>query len=132
MMNSYHINLSKFSKKEYTKEEIKKMSEIEIIGLLFKTRSRDQMEIICERNEKIVGIKKIYEELSNKQEFIEEYTKEELEKFAYGEETYDKGISEGSYAKEIEIAKKMFNDNVDLSIILKYTGLSEEELKSLK
>ena len=41
------------------------------------------------------------------------------------------GITQGSQQKAIETAKNMLKDNLDIQTILKYTGLSIEEIKSL-
>ena len=41
------------------------------------------------------------------------------------------GISQGSQQKAIETAKNMLKDNLDIQTILKYTGLSIEEINSL-
>jgi len=41
------------------------------------------------------------------------------------------GIQQGSQQKAIETAKNMLKDNLDIQTILKYTGLSIEEIKSL-
>ena len=41
------------------------------------------------------------------------------------------GISQGSQQAKIETAKNMLKDNLDIQTILKYTGLSIEEIKSL-
>ena len=38
---------------------------------------------------------------------------------------------DGSHQKAIETAKNMLKDNLDIQTILKYTGLSIEEIKSL-
>lgn len=38
----------------------------------------------------------------------------------------------GSKQKEIEIAKKMLNKNMDISIISEITSLTEEEIENLK
>lgn len=42
------------------------------------------------------------------------------------------GISEGKNEKNIEIAKNLLKNKVDISIIVSSTGLSEEEINSLK
>ena len=42
------------------------------------------------------------------------------------------GIKEGSYKRNIEIAKTMLKDNMDIEIISKYTNLSKEELEKIK
>ena len=41
------------------------------------------------------------------------------------------GISQGEHQAKIETAKNMLKDNLDIQTILKYTGLSIEEIKSL-
>ena len=43
-----------------------------------------------------------------------------------------KGIRKGSLEKTTEIAKNMLNDNIDNETIMKYTGLSLEDLENLK
>jgi predicted transposase/invertase (TIGR01784 family) len=40
--------------------------------------------------------------------------------------------SEGKIEGKIEIAKGMLNDNMSIELIIKYTGLSEEEINNLK
>ena len=42
------------------------------------------------------------------------------------------GLEQGSLAEIQNIAKEMLNDNLDVSTISKYTGLGEEEIKTLK
>ena len=41
------------------------------------------------------------------------------------------GITQGSHQKAIETAKNMLNDKLDIQTILKYTGLSIEEINAL-
>ena len=38
---------------------------------------------------------------------------------------------DGAQQTKIETAKNMLNDNLDIQTIIKYTGLSMEEIKSL-
>ena len=47
------------------------------------------------------------------------------------QEAYEDGLEQGSQQKAIETAKNMLKDNLDIQTILKYTGLSIEEIKSL-
>ena len=47
------------------------------------------------------------------------------------EKGVNKGLQQGEYQKAIETAKNMLKDNLDIQTILKYTGLSIEEIKSL-
>jgi predicted transposase/invertase (TIGR01784 family) len=47
------------------------------------------------------------------------------------EQGISQGIQQGSQQAKIETAKNMLKDNLDIQTILKYTGLSIEEIKSL-
>ena len=47
-------------------------------------------------------------------------------------EAKDEGIKEGSYDKQIEIAKNLLNENMDIKTISKVTGLSIENINKLK
>ena len=47
------------------------------------------------------------------------------------EKGISQGIQQGSQQTKIETAKNMLKDNLDIQTILKYTGLSMEEIKSL-
>ena len=48
------------------------------------------------------------------------------------EEGLKEGIKEGSYKRNIEIAKSLLKNKVDIEIIISSTGLSIEELEKLK
>ena len=68
---------------------------------------------------------------SQDEEVIGLYDKElHLEKLRLSEleEAREKGIEQ----EKIEIVKNMLKDEVDISVISKYTGLSKEEIESLK
>ena len=45
---------------------------------------------------------------------------------------FEEGREEGKTKKQLEIARDMFRDNVDIGFIAKYTKLSEEQIKALK
>ena len=62
-----------------TLKEVNKLSNLELVELIFKTRTRKEMNILLERDERLMEIKKIFEEVTNDEEFIDEYSKEELE-----------------------------------------------------
>jgi len=42
------------------------------------------------------------------------------------------GIAEGTRQNKIEIAKNMLNENMDIEIITKVTGLTKKEIETLK
>ena len=70
-------------------------------------------------------------EASIKDEVIGLYDKElHLEKLRLSELSEAK--EEGIKIRNMEIAKELLNNNVSLDIIMKSTGLSKEEIESLK
>ena len=83
-------------------------------------------------------VKKV-EELTQDEDFLMYYDLEEKHKhekqssYELGvERGMEQGIKEGSKQKEIEIARKMINKNKEISEIIEFTGLSKEEIESLK
>ena len=71
-----------------------------------------------------MDFKNIYEDIANDKEIIDEYTKEELEKLAYGDESTKK--------EKKKIAKNMLNINIPIDDIVKCTGLTAKEIEELK
>ncbi len=43
----------------------------------------------------------------------------------------EQGIEQGSKKQEIEIAKKLKNENIDIEVIMKVTSLTKEEIEKL-
>lgn len=58
----------------------------------------------------------------------EAYDKE----WALRDQGYREGISQGKSKEKIEIAKNLLKNNVDISVIASSTGLTEDEISSLK
>jgi predicted transposase/invertase (TIGR01784 family) len=48
------------------------------------------------------------------------------------DETRIEGFEKGKQTKALETARNMLKDNVSEDLIIKYTGLSEEDLRKLK
>ena len=168
VMEIFHINLSKFNKMVYTKEEIDKLNEMEKALLIFKTRHRENLSMLTEGDANFMKFKQLYEDMTNDKKLIDEYTKEELEIMAFGEELakeiaeelaeelaeekakelaeekakelaeekvkeiVEEKKQEGIKSRNIEIAKNMLKDNIDINTISKYTSLSKKEIEMLK
>ena len=49
----------------------------------------------------------------------------------YGQEQIEIGFEKGKIKRELEIAKNMKNNGISNEDIIKYTGISSEDLKSL-
>jgi predicted transposase/invertase (TIGR01784 family) len=47
------------------------------------------------------------------------------------EQGREQGREEGKQDKQLEIAKKMLDENMDLSLISKMTGLTKEKIEKL-
>ena len=47
------------------------------------------------------------------------------------EEGFEEGENSGIQKNKIETARKMLEDNLDINVISKYTGLSIEEIKKM-
>ena len=58
------------------------------------------------------------------------YTKEKLERNTMLEDAEAKGKIEGKMEKSLEIAKNMLNENIDISLISKVTGLSKIQIEN--
>ena len=67
--------------------------------------------------------------------FVDEYDYEFVQKKLMNsikDEGYENGKQDGEKSKQLEIAKKMLDDGFDIQNIIKYTGLSIDEINDLK
>ena len=124
----------------YSKEEIDKLDEMEKVLLMFKTRHRENLSMLTEGDADFMKFEQLYEDMTNDKKLIDEYTKEELEIMAFwekigkelAEELAEEKKQEGINSRNIEIAKNMLKDKVDINTISKYTNLSKKEIEKLK
>ena len=102
---------------------------------LFSCKSYKEMyEIIDEKDSNYFIIKEL-ERLGMNNKFIDEYDHEFVQKKLLNsikDEGYEEGIVEGQKSKQIEIAKKSLEQNIDINTISIITGLNIEEIKKLK
>ena len=70
------------------------------------------------------------EELREDPDFVRYYDYEESHKQDL-EASYDTGLEQGSKQKELEIAKKLLNQNISVEVISEATGLTVEEIRAL-
>ena len=65
------------------------------------------------------------------------FTQRELDNYAGPvyrkglEEGVKKGIEQGAAQRNLEIARAMLSDHVDIKTVAKYSGISEDELKKI-
>ena len=93
---------------DYVKESIKASQDEEVIGLYDKELHLEKLR------------------LSELKEAREKGIEQGIEK------GIEQGIEKGIEQEKIEIVKNMLKDEVDISVISKYTGLSKEEIEKLK
>jgi predicted transposase/invertase (TIGR01784 family) len=83
-------------------------------------------------------IRKAYEEFQKLNENEEErnlaeHRYMELKRIKHLKEyEFKSGIAEGEKQKQLEIAKKMLEDKVEVETIIKYTGLTKEEIENIR
>lgn len=120
------LNLSKLRERIYNKD-IKTLSYLEKVLSVFVTRHRDILDRVVEGDEELMKIRKILE-LVLEETDLDKYTKEELTRMV---ELHNER-EEASYEKSYETAKNMLKKGIDLDTISECTGLTLEEIKSLK
>ena len=135
----FHIclnNLKNTCYNELTEEEQRYLE-------LFMTDEVNKLKKIAGENEIMKKVVKSLESLSGDSEVISAYEKEEIEKYAFQvalEEKKQEGIKQGELngrkkgekVKQIEIAKNLLKENVNIDTISKTTGLTITEIENLK
>ena len=138
VMEIYIIELPKF--KKYKEKENNKLN--------LWVRFIEEPEVVdVKENEEVGKAKKVLEEISQdeherylaelRQKYIMDKKAIENAGFDKGleaglEQGLEQGIKQGKEEKTIDIAKKLKEQNVDIDIISKTTGLTKEEIKDLK
>ena len=79
--------------------------------------------------EKLSRDEELYQEAFSREMSLAAYN---LEKRALLEEGMQKGIEQGKLENQREIVLNMLGQNLEISIISKVTGLSEQEINTLK
>jgi len=129
----YEYNLDKLEKICYN--EGKKQYKILAALICGKERLHD----ICKGDKVLEKLESEVMRMNSDKKFVglmsEEEEAEKLQKTLISEakqEGHAEGLSEGFKQEKIEIAKNMLEDNMSTDIIIKYTGLTKEEIENLK
>ena len=127
----YEINMEKLKKIWYDKNELEieknkylLMLDMEIKDI--KKLSKDK--VVREYMEKI-------EKLNNDPMFINWITKEKDEQMIKNTQLYNatqNGLNLGIEQRNIEVAKNLLEQNIDISVIMNATGLTKGEIESLQ
>ena len=109
--------------------------------------NKEMVEMACMSSEEIAEAKKEYEritaipglvdlieaeERAERDKLLIEYNIKEEARAKGREEGRKEGRKEGKEQEQIEIAKKMLNEGIDIEIIAKITGLTKERIEELR
>ena len=146
-MESYHIILPNVKEKYYNER-----SKDELVGklVIMMADNCKELEELIRKNQELRPVGEKLVEISRDEELMGLYDEEEHKRKVRNtqirtalEDGWNKGmkkgikegkkegIKEGQHQKQIEIAKKLLRQNVDIKIIKDATGLSKEELERL-
>ena len=125
----------------YKVECYDKYDEIDKRLVLFNAKSYEEMERLIDNQEDLEILKEL-KNLGMSRIFLTEYEKEKVQKklvnSAYDdgledglEQGLEQGLKQGFIKRNIDIARKMLVDNIDIKTISKYTNLSINEIKQL-
>ena len=136
----YEINMEKYMKLWYNKNE-KELEKSKYIVML--NLEKEELEKLSKKDKVVIKYMKELERVNENPKFREYMSAEEDNKKIENSlkrewmeeglaEGIKEGIKEGSYKRNIEIAKSLLKNKVDIEIITSSTGLSIEELEKLK
>ena len=127
----YDINMAKCKKLWYTKD--KSFNEYKYIMML--DLEEEELEDLSKKDKVVSKYMKTLEEVNKDPEFREYMSAEEdarkMEN-SHLDEARNEGLVKGRNERNIEIARNLLKNNIDLSIIIDSTGLSEEEINKLQ
>ena len=130
----YKVNMDYYLSLWYdnNEKEIKGNEYLVMLGL-----DKEELEAFSKKvkNEKVEKYMSEIKKVNGKtvfKRFISYEQDKEFIKNSELSEAKDEGIKEGSYDKQIEIAKNLLNENMDIKTISKVTGLSIENINKLK
>ena len=124
----YEFNLPKLKKACY--------NDYKFIALL--DCEEDELKTLCEGDKEMEKFEKEVYRLNDDEEFFRLMTDEEENeslKNTYIGRGFKQGVEQGEKSgkqkRNIEIAKEMVNNNIAIDLIIKCTGLTEEEINNL-
>ena len=130
----FHVNLKNLDNSCYN-ESVKYF-------IFFTLNKISDLENLVEGDEILMDSLNELKNISRDSILMDDLERRELEEYCYKlaimdaknegkDEGKQAGINEGKQNEKIEIAKKMLNDNLDINLISKYSGLSIEEINNL-
>lgn len=144
----YHIALDRILKRYYNNKEI---GYKEKLLVMMGVTKKEDLSKVSKGDKTLMEAKEKLEVLSDDDLFQDFYDKDREEKMIHNtkmknaeleglekglekglEQGKKQGLEQGKRETVLEIAKDMLADNMDISTISKYTGISEEEIMNIK
>ncbi|MBQ8131737.1 MAG: hypothetical protein IJ193_04535 [Bacilli bacterium] len=129
----YDVYLSKFKDSCYNKAD-----ELDAMLSLLNCNSYEEMRHIANGNKEALDIVEDLEDLAMQEKFIGVYDNEKEQRILQNTyyfdgrvEGHEEGRKEGKREEKIEIARNLLENDVEVEIIMKSTGLSLEEINNL-
>ncbi len=130
----YYIDLEYIYNTCYNKP-VEFLSEFERYCLLLKAETRKFAKKIAGDDNIMKKIEKRIEELNEDENILGLYDAEEEARKVWNTRLkyeVNKAVNKAEKNEQIKIAKNMLNENIDISIIMKCTNLTKEEIEELK
>lgn len=112
-----------------------KVKESDKLWKLFTIENEEDLDSLVKEEELLLSHQKKLLYLSDSEEYKKMIMNEDIERNAMIEQNYGylytTGIEQGSLNTKKEIVLQMFNDNVSIDLISKYTGLSKKEIEAI-
>ena len=115
------------------------VKESDKLWKLFTIENEEDLDSLVKEEELLLSHQKKLLYLSDSEEYKKMIMNEDIERNAMIEQNYgylyttgiEQGIEQGSLNTKKEIVLEMFNDNVSIDLISKYTGLSKKEIEEI-
>ena len=136
MITILDINLDSLSQSSYN--EIRKLNELDLKWLLylFVCEDSEERENMYQDNPMMRGVIEKMKELEESLNELLYYDHEKFERDAMYDEGKRVGIFEGrkvgEHEKQVEVAKKMLQKDMEMSLVLEISGLSQEEIADIQ
>lgn len=126
------VDIEKGKDKDYNKSVDEELERI--IGLIKAETLEESLEICGSRIEMLEVLEDLV--MFNNNEYVQDYSRQqaliESEKETAVEEAEERGRNLGRAEGKLEIAKEMLKNNEPIEKIIAYTGLTKEQIESLK
>ena len=126
----YHVNLKNLPKKCYNE-----LTEFEKFCYLLTIDLESELRKLCKGDKILMDTVEKLKIMSNDTPFITNLEKEQIEEYCHKialEDAEERGKEIGINQRNIEIARKSLEQNIDISTISIITGLSIEEINRIK